>query len=153
MEWKWNQSKIEPRLICICRGGKRLYQRAYIQLHCEVPRHQEHQLSVCAICWLLIKYRDLHNLFRSGHKSLHGLAAYLECWFSEISIAWPRSLVPSRIWSRSMLRRSRDDTKETRDPWVLEFRTGSILIFATILGETEETNSSESPSLVPLRFD
>lgn len=40
---------------------------------------------------VLIKYRDLHNLFRSGYKSLHKLEAYLDCWFSEISIARPRS--------------------------------------------------------------
>ena len=38
----------------------------------------------------LIKYRDLHNLFRSGHKSLLARVAYLECWFSEISIAASR---------------------------------------------------------------
>lgn len=67
---------------------------------------------LCAICLALIKYRDLHNLFRSGYKSLNQLAAYLECWFSEISIAWPRLLVPSRIWIRSMPQRSCDDTRQ-----------------------------------------
>lgn len=43
----------------------------------------------------LIKYRNLHNLFRSSHKSSLARAVYLECWFSEISITADRLRVRS----------------------------------------------------------